>query len=47
MLENLRITIPESMMKEYLRVLKNNSDFQMNFNQFTHYVARASLELEI
>lgn len=42
-LENLKISIPESMMKDYLKYMEEINEPKMSFKQFTHYIARASL----
>lgn len=47
MLETLKISIPETMMKDYLKTLEEMPHPKMSFKQFTHYIARASLENEI
>ena len=47
MLENLKIPIPDTMMKDYLKTLAETPNPKMSFKQYTHYVARASLEEEI
>lgn len=39
--------MPETMMKEYLQATKDTSEPLMSYIQFTHYIARASLEPEV
>ena len=43
----MKLNIPESMMKDYLRTIGEHPSPKMSYKQFTHYIARASLEKEI
>lgn len=43
----MKVSPPDSMMKDYMNTIREMENSKMSFKQFTHYLARASLETEI